>query len=213
MRLWGGARATLRCVRVSEVIDEFAKAYLHSDLRDAREAVVWKLDRLGEYDVRRPLTASGTNLLGLVKHLALWEARYFGDVFGRPFPEPLPRWDDAASYGTDLWATEDETRPEIVDRYRRVCEHSDATITDLDIDSPGHVPWWPHPDVMLFNILVHMLTETSRHAGHADILREQLDGATGTGPWDAGRPLDAAASQAVRAELERIAKAAGTAPH
>jgi len=93
-----------------------------------------------------------------------------------------------------------------------VWEHSDATITELDIDSPGHVPWWPRPDVTLFNVLVHMLTETSRHAGHADILREQLDGATGTGPWDADRQRDAASRETRRAEIERAAKAASPKP-
>ncbi|NKE61665.1 DinB family protein [Lentzea sp. PSKA42] len=164
------------------MIDEFAKEYLHSDLRELRQAVVWKLDGLAEPDVRRPLTDSGTNLLGLVKHLALWESRYFGEVFGRPFPEPLPRWDDLAARGTDMWATEQETREDVVDRYRRVWAHSDATISALAVDSSGHVPWWPRPDVMLFNVLVHVLTETARHAGHADILREQIDGATGVGP-------------------------------
>jgi len=84
-----------------------------------------------------------------------------------------------------MWATERETREEIVDRYRRVCEHSDATIEALAIDASGHVPWWPRPDVMLFNVLVHMLTDTSRHTGHADILREQLDGATAAPRRDA----------------------------
>jgi hypothetical protein len=164
------------------MIDEFAKAYLHSDLREVREALVWKLDGLSEADVRRPLVASGTNLLGLVKHLALSESRYFGEVFGRPFPEPMPRWDDLAARGLDKRAAEGETREEIVARYRRVWAHSDATIDSLAVDSPGHVPWWPRPDVMLFNVLVHVLTETARHAGHADILREQIDGATGVGP-------------------------------
>jgi Protein of unknown function (DUF664) len=144
------------------VIDEFAKEYLHGDLRWIREAVLWKLDGLSEYDIRRPLTPTGTNLLGLVKHLATWEARYFGEVFGRPFPEPLPRWDDQAAAGTDLWATEHETRDQIAGFYRRVREHSDATINALPIDAPGHVPWWPRPDVKLFSILVHLFTETSR---------------------------------------------------
>jgi hypothetical protein len=96
------------------MIDEFAKEYLHDDLRWIREALVWKLDGLSEYDIRRPLTATGTNLLGLVKHSATWEARYFGEVFGRPFPEPLPRWDDETASGTDLWVTEDETREQII---------------------------------------------------------------------------------------------------
>ena len=81
------------------MIDEFAKEYLHGDLRWIREAVLWKLDGLSEYDIRRPLTPTGTNLLGLIKHLATWEARYFGEVFDRPFPEPLPRWDDEAASG------------------------------------------------------------------------------------------------------------------
>ena len=94
-----------------------------------------------------------------------------------PFPEPLPRWQD--SDGSDLWATEDETRDQIIGFYRRTWEHSDATINELPIDAPGHVPWWPGPDDRLFTIMVHVLGETTRHAGHADILREGLDGRTG----------------------------------
>jgi hypothetical protein len=190
------------------VNDDVAKEYLHSELRGIREVMLWKLDGLSEYDIRRPLTSTGTNLLGLVKHLSMWESRYFGEVFDRPFPEPLPRWDDAGERGADMWATEHETREEIIDRYRRVCAHSDATITALAIDSPGYVPWWPHPDVTLFNILVHMLTETSRHAGHADILREQLDGSTGTTADHANPQRDTAFWKAQRGKIERAAKAA-----
>ncbi|MFK0243713.1 DinB family protein [Amycolatopsis azurea] len=178
------------------VIDEFAKEYLHSDLREIRETMLGKLDGLSEYDIRRPLTSTGTNLLGLVKHLATWEARYFGEVFDRPFPEAIPE------RGTDLWATEHETRGEITGFYRRVWAHSDATIAALDVDSPGHVPWWPRPDVKLFNVLVHILTETNRHAGHADILREQLDG-TVEAPGK-----DAAFWDARRTEIDRAAQAA-----
>ncbi|MEU6122441.1 DinB family protein [Streptomyces sp. NPDC047123] len=194
------------------MVDNFAKEYLHSDLRVMREALLWKIDGLAEYDIRRPLTSTGTNLLGLVKHLSIWEARYFGEVFDRPFPEPLPRWDDAAARGTDMWATEHETREEIIDRYRRVWEHSDATITALAINSPGHVPWWPRPDVKLFNILVHILTETSRHAGHADILREQLDGSTGTTAEYPADQHDVAFWDAHRAKIERAAQAAVAKP-
>ncbi|HEX7307698.1 DinB family protein [Lentzea sp.] len=163
------------------MIDDFAKNYLHGDLRELREVVLWKLDGLSEADVRRPVVASGTNLLGLVKHLTLSESRYFGEVFGRPFPEPLPRWDDLSARGADMWATDEESREDVVGRYRRVWAHSDATISALAVDAPGHVPWWPRPEVMLFNVLVHVVTETARHAGHADILRELLDGATGEG--------------------------------
>jgi hypothetical protein len=191
------------------VIDDFAKAYLHSDLREIREAMLWKLEGLSEYDIRRPLTSTGTNLLGLIKHLSISEARYFGDVFARPFPERLPRWDDPEARGTDLWVTEHETRDEIVDRYRRVWELSDATITALPIDAPGHVPWWPRPDVKLFNVMVHILTETSRHAGHADILREQLDGMTGSLPDSHPRTATPDFWRDRRAKIEQAAKAAG----
>ncbi|MEU1840452.1 DinB family protein [Micromonospora chersina] len=196
------------------MIDEFAKEYLHHDLRDIRETMLWKLDGLPEYDVRRPLTVTGTNLLGLVKHLSTSEARYFGEVFGRPFPEPLPQWDDAAHDDTDMWAGEHETREEIIDRYRRVWAHSDATIEALAIDAPGHVPWWPRPNVKLFNILVHVLTETSRHAGHADILREQLDGSTGAmAEYAHLEPTDTEFLAARRARIERAARAAAGPGH
>lgn len=166
------------------MIDDFAKDYLRGDLQDAREAVLGKLDGLSEYEVRRPLTFTGTNLLGLIKHLATWEARYLGEVFGRTFPDPLPHWNDATSAGTDLWATADETRDDIVTLYRRAWAHADATINVLDIGAEGRVPWWPQPNVKLFNVLVHLLSETNRHAGHADILREQLDGQVGTATDD-----------------------------
>ena len=193
----------------SPMSDEFAKGYLHGDLREIHEAMLWKLDELSEYDIRRPLTSTGTNLLGLIKHLSTWEARYLGEVFDRPFPEPLPRWDEATGSGADLWATEDETREEIIARYRRVWEHSDATISALDIGAPGHVPWWPQPNVKLFNILVHVLTETNRHAGHADILREQLDGRTGTAADDANpRERATAFWDDHCARIERAARAA-----
>ena len=84
------------------MIDEFAKEYLHNDLRENSETMVCKLEGLSEYDVRRPLTHTGTNLLGLIKHLATWEATYLGEVFNRPYPEPLPRWDQPPEPGADL---------------------------------------------------------------------------------------------------------------
>jgi hypothetical protein len=191
------------------VIDDTAKAYLQDYLREAREAMLAKLDGVSEYDARRPLTATGTNLLGLIKHLSTWEARYFGEVFDRPFPEPLPRWDVEAERLADMWATEHESRSDVVDRYRRVWDHSDATVDALAIDAPGHVVWWPRPDVKLFDILVHMLAETSRHAGHADILREELDGAVGTDAESmALRTHDAAFWAEQRAKIEQAARAA-----
>lgn len=192
------------------MIDEFAKEYLHDDLRGVRATMLWKLEGLDEYDVRRPLTTTGTNLLGLIKHLSVSEALYFGDVFGRPFPDlPLRWWDDDAGLLPSMWARADESRDEIVDRYRRVWDHSDATIGALDIDTPGHVPWWPRPDVKLFNVMVHLVAETNRHAGHADILREQLDGSVGTEAGNtAVQRFDEAFWANHRAEVERAAKMA-----
>jgi Protein of unknown function (DUF664) len=190
------------------MIDSFAKEHLHEHLRWVREALVWKLDGLCEYDIRRPLTATGTNLLGLVKHCAIAEARYFGEVFGRPFPEPLPRWDDEAADEAAFWATEHETRDDIVGLYRRVWAHSDETINALAIDAPGYVPWW-REQVKLFNIMVHVLSDATRHAGHADILREQLDGAVGVNAESAA--LDGRDSAFWEARCAQIEQAAGAA--
>jgi hypothetical protein len=187
------------------MIDEFAKEYLHKGLRRYREALLWKLDGLCEYDIRRPLTATGTNLLGLVKHVAGVEARYFGEVFDRPPPQPLPRWQDYD--GGDLWVSEEETREQIIGFYRRTWEHSDATINGLALDAPGHVPWWPDPDTKLFAIMVHVLGESVRHAAHADILREGLDGRTGSfAEYD--EQIDEEARAAYCAKIERAARTA-----
>ncbi|MFE6174690.1 DinB family protein [Streptomyces sp. NPDC056464] len=189
------------------MIDEFAKDNLHGRLRRDRQALLWKLDGLSEYDARRPLTATGTNLLGLVKHVATVEARYFGEVFDRPSPEPLCRWQD--SDGSDQWAAEDETRDQIIAFYRRVWEHSDATINKLPLDAPGHVPWWaePYPNTNLFAIMVHVLGESIRHAGHADILREGLDGRTGVRAENE-QPIDEEARAAYCAKIEQAARSA-----
>ncbi|MFJ5046544.1 DinB family protein [Streptomyces sp. NPDC088719] len=189
------------------MIDEFAKDNLHVRLRRDREALLWKLDGLSAYDARRPLTATGTNLLGLVKHMATVEGRYFGEVFDRPFPEPLSRWEDHD--GSDQWAGEDETRDQIIEFCRRTWEHADATINELPLDAPGHVPWWPQPhrSTNLFAVLVHVLGESNRHAGHADILREGIDGRTGVRA-EHELPIDEEARAAYRAKIERVARAA-----
>lgn len=157
------------------------KEDLHHYLQVGRDAVLWKLDGLSEYNVRRPMVPTGTNLLGLVKHLASVEFGYFGDSFGRPHGEDLPWFEKGAEPNADMWATPDESRDDIVGMYRRAWSHSDATIADLGLEAKASVPWWP-PDkreVPLYLILVHVATETHRHAGHADIVRELIDGAAG----------------------------------
>jgi hypothetical protein len=159
------------------------KADLLGYLQRGREAVVWKLEGASELDVRRPLTPTGTNLLGLVKHLASVDAGYLGEVFGRPFPEPIP-WAEDDDVNADMWATAEESREELVALYRRVWAHGDETVAALDLDATGLVPWWPeerrHPT--LSRVLVHLTAETHRHAGHADIVRELVDGAAGMLP-------------------------------
>ena len=159
--------------------------------------------------VRRPatLTSTGTNLLGLVKHLAIVEAEYFGAVFDRPFVPHLPWWDDDAPEEGDLWAGAAESREEILSTYRAATAHADVTIDALDLDARGRVPWWRRPDVTLHDVLVHVLAEAARHAGHADILREQLDGRTGMRDGHTNQePHDAQWWAAHRARVEDAAR-------
>ena len=144
-----------------------------------REAVLWKVEGLSERDLRMPMTATGTNLLGLVKHLAAVESEYFGQCLGRPWPDPLPSWGEDADPNADLWATADESPEQILELYRRVTAFADANIAELPLDAPAHVPWWQPPESTLQRLLVHMIAETARHAGHLDILRETIDGRRG----------------------------------
>lgn len=158
------------------------KTVLHDQLRNQREAIRRKVQGLSEYDARRPRTPTGTNLLGLLKHVSCCELGYFGETFARPAPHlPLP-WDDpdVDPDDTDLFATESESMSEVLEWVRGCFAHADATIEALPIDATGSVPWWPEGNVVtLGQILGHVLQEEARHAGHADILREQLDGMVG----------------------------------
>jgi hypothetical protein len=190
-----------------------AKADLHRYLQAAREAVLWKLDGLSDYDLRRPLTPTGTNLLGLVKHLGGIETGYFGDTFGRPSAEPLPAgFEDDAGPNAEFWATAAETREQITGFYQRACAHADTTISSLALDAIGHVPWWgDQGEVTLHRMLVHVTAETSRHAGHADVVRELIDGAAGLQPGNDNLPSsDQAWWQSHRDRLEHLAQESAT---
>ncbi len=155
------------------------KADLRQYLQQARDALLWKLDGLSEYDIRRPLVPTGTNLLGLVKHLTFVELVYFGATFGRPSPDEFPWSEDDPL--ADMFATPDESRAEVTGRYRKAWAHADATIEALPLDAIGRVPHWPdeRAEVTLHRIMVHVIGDSQRHAGHADIVRELIDGATG----------------------------------
>jgi uncharacterized damage-inducible protein DinB len=190
---------------------ESSKAVLHRYLRSAREALLWKLDGLSEYDARRPLTKTGTNLLGLVKHVASVSSGYLGFVFDRPFPETLPWFAEDAEVNADMWAMAQESRAQVLGLWERVWEHADATIEALDLDATGRVPWWPgeRATVTLHQVLVHVLAEINRHAGHADILREQIDGSAGLTQQNSNLPArDAEWWAAYVARVEEAAQAA-----
>jgi len=190
------------------------KTDLHRYLREARASLLWKLDGLSEYDARRPLTPTGTNLLGLVKHLAAMELGYFGSTFDRPVAD-VPAWATVegmtAEPNVDMWAPATESREYITGWYERACAHADATIEALDLDSPGHVPWWRpgRNEVSLHRILVHMIAETDRHGGHADIVRELIDGAAGLRADNSNLPdEDPDWWTAYRDRIEQAARAA-----
>lgn len=197
------------------MIEPNPKADLLRYLQEARDALVWKLDGLSEYDIRRPLTPTGTNLLGLVKHVASVELGYFGDTFGRPFfvGEPPSWWyTEESEPNSDMWATADESREEIVGLYRQAWEHSNSTIARLPLDAVGHVPWWPEErrEVTLNHIVVRVISDTQRHAGHADIVRELIDGSVGLLQGkDNLPPGDQAWWEDYRSRLERVAREVG----
>jgi uncharacterized damage-inducible protein DinB len=190
--------------------DSGAKADLQRYLQVAREALLWKLEGLSEYDVRRPMTPTGTNLLGLVKHLAYVEMGYFGATFGRPVDDARVWVDDEDDTPNwDMWATAAETRESIVSLYREAWAHADATIEALPLEAVGRVPWWPgdRAEVTLHRVLVHVLAETNRHAGHADIVRELVDGAAGLRASNDNLPVvDPAWWAGYRDRLERAAQ-------
>lgn len=159
-----------------------AKAELHRVLRVSRAGLLGKLEGLSEYDLRRPLTGTGTNLLGLVKHLADIEYGYLGESFGRPAPETMSWVEDGSIYeGADMWATPDESSDYLTGLYQRACAHADRTIDELDLDAPGSVAHWPpeRRNTTLGVLLIRVVGETAQHAGHADIVRELIDGRGG----------------------------------
>jgi uncharacterized damage-inducible protein DinB len=150
------------------------KQSLQVSLDRHRDAVLWKLEGLDDADLRRAMTPSGTNLLGLVKHLAAVEYGWFCQTFGRE-TEPLPFDEDDPE--ADMRARPDETTEEVLAFYGRARAASDKVIEELDLDQTGTA--WFGDAVSLRWVLIHMVEETARHAGHADIVRELIDGMTG----------------------------------
>lgn len=194
--------------RIDELSD--IKDELHQYLRIARQNMLWKLDGLTEYQKRRPMTPTGTNLLGLVKHLAIVEYGYFGLTFGREFPARFAELEaeGMARLNSDMWATAEESSESIVALYREAWTYADKTIDSLDLDAAGRVLHWPadKQEVTLHRVLVHLCIETNRHAGHADILRELIDNSVGLRLGNENMADgDAAWWAQYRSELETVA--------
>jgi Protein of unknown function (DUF664) len=158
------------------------KEELHRKLQASRAVLLSKLDNLSEYDRRRPMTPTGTSLLGLVKHLAGVEYGYLGESLGYPPPERLAWMEDGSVWqGADMWARPDESSEYITGLYRRACAHADGVLAVLDLEAPGSVAHWPEGrrGTTLGVLLIRMVAETAQHAGHADIIRELIDGRGG----------------------------------
>lgn len=136
-----------------------------------RQAIVRKVEDLAEEDARRPLAPSGWSLAGLVKHLTTTERYWFRHVWaGEPGVEwHRPSWEVAA----------DVTVDELIDDYRESWKESDRLIEAApNFDAPCAEEHRNHR-MSLRWVIVHMIEETARHAGHADITREMIDGSTG----------------------------------
>ncbi|MFC1414274.1 DinB family protein [Streptacidiphilus sp. N1-12] len=158
------------------------KEILYSALDRHRDVVRWKLEGLDDGQLRRPMTPSGTSMLGLLKHLAAVEYGWFCQTFGRPTEARIDALD--ARYETDpdadLRVEPEESTADLLAFYARARAAADLAIQETDLDTTGTS--WAGRTVSMRWVLVHMVEEVARHAGHLDILRELIDGATGDHP-------------------------------
>ncbi|MBO1030577.1 DinB family protein [Tessaracoccus sp. SD287] len=180
-------------------------------LQAKRDALLWKLEGLSEYDARRPLTPTGSNVLGIVKHVASVEHDYLSVCFGDPPAFPMP-WNDSEEPNADMYATAEESVTDIIGLYRTAWERDDASVRRRGLAATGRVPWWGErgQQVEMFWVLVHVLDETARHLGQVDILRESIDGQAGVRPEGSNLPeLDAQGWSSYVDMLEQLARRAG----
>ena len=148
------------------------KAMLSAFLDRYRETIIWKLEGLSREQASRRLVPSETTLIGVAKHLAYVERGWFqGDFAGEPITFP---WKEGEAE-TDFLVQPTDTIEGIVALYRGEIAKSRAIVARSSLDDLSHEDD-PHS---LRWIMIHMIEETARHAGHADILRELTDGAIG----------------------------------
>ncbi|MHC3819517.1 hypothetical protein AMK09_02595 [Streptomyces sp. CB02488] len=140
-----------------------------------RDVVLWKLEGLDDEQLRRPMTPTGTNLLGLVKHLATVEYGWFCASFGY---EVEKLWFDPAT--EDMTIAPDETTAGILAFYDRARTAADRAIEKTGLEATGTS--WNGRTVSMRWVLIHMLEDVVRHAGHMDIVRELIDGSAGAHP-------------------------------
>ncbi|TWD81225.1 putative damage-inducible protein DinB [Kribbella amoyensis] len=155
--------------QLNRVADE--RETLTQQLDFHRATLLHKLDGLDDEQLRRPMTASGLSLLGLVKHLAGTEQGWFLKIFGGS-DEP-----DLFDPDTEFQVRPEETADELVEAYLRTCDRAREVVAAGALDDVVTTPWGA--PVNLRAILAHLIQETARHNGHADIIREALDGTTG----------------------------------
>jgi hypothetical protein len=154
------------------------KDSLHVSLDRHRDAVLWKLDGLTDEQLRTPMVPSGTSMLGVVKHLASIEFGWFCETFGRP--SEWIAW-DPEDCDADARIEPYETTAGILAYYARARAGADAVIRETGIGESRPAPTGLGfgQTVTLRWLLIHVLEDTARHAGHLDILRELIDGRTG----------------------------------
>ncbi|UYQ78139.1 DinB family protein [Glutamicibacter sp. JL.03c] len=187
---------------------DHSKELLLEYLGDARQAVIYKAQGLSDRLARKPLTPTGTHILGVVHHLAITEYGYFGQCLGRSVDDPyIQNLLDAEDPQADFLPPAHLNANGIIGLYRDSILFSDAGIKSLPLDAPVEVPWWiRRRHTTLEQLVVHMIAETSRHAGHLDIVREQLDGFTGLRPEAPNLPDYSAAQWAEQFEsINRLA--------
>ncbi|HEV7861291.1 MAG TPA: DinB family protein [Acidimicrobiia bacterium] len=161
---------------VRPVADE--REGLTAYLEQQRHVLVVAAFGLTDEQARATPTASPLSVGGLIKHCASVERAWMGNVLGRQ------RDDAAAGYEAGFRVEEDESLADVLRRYREACRETDAMIADIaDLGQPVPIPdapWFPK-DIDAWSVrwvLLHLIQETARHAGHADIVRETIDGAT-----------------------------------
>lgn len=149
---------------------------LCGSLDQARDALIRKVEGLSDKDARRPSTVSSLSLLSLLKHSAIWERRWFQIIFaGRSFPDEWPAADEDQDATFSL--SDDDTVESVLAYYLEQIAVSREIIAGVDLDA--RCARRELVDQNLRWVAMHLIQETARHAGHADIIREAIDGSRG----------------------------------